>query len=176
MAPQDQFRQGQVGFVNQLQNMANGQGPSLVQNQLQQATDQNLAQQQALAASARGGNSGMAQRIAAQNAGNIQQQAAQQSAGLRQQEMLGAYGMLGNQLASARGQDIGLATGQAQIGLGAQGQQDSFTNALVNSANQRDIASAQLDEESKKRRAGGTGAFANILGGLGSAVTKVAAA
>ena len=101
-----QFQAGQQALVQQLRRRAAGQD-SLAALQLKQALGQNLAQQQALAASARPGNSAMAQRVAMQNAG-------MQTAGLSGQaqqamlaEQLGAQNMLGGVLQGARGQDIG---------------------------------------------------------------------
>src|SRR5665811_2063363 len=58
-------------------------GSQLAQNQLTQATDQNIAQQQGLISSQKGINPAMAGRVASQNAGNINQQAANQSAQLK---------------------------------------------------------------------------------------------
>ena len=179
MAPQDQFRGMQLGFANQLMNQANGHGPSMVQSQLQQATDQNLQNQMAMAASGRGMNAGAAQRLAQNNMAALGQQEAQQSAMLRNQEMLQAQGMLGNTLSQARGQDIGLASSQGQLDLASQGQKDSFGLGLVNAGNQRDLGlmqgqitggnnAAQLDAESNKRRS-----FGQFLGNMGQAAAGI---
>lgn len=139
MAPQDEFRGGQMDFVHALQAQAAGQGPSVAQNQLQAGLDQNIASQMAMAASQRGTNAGMGARMAAQNLGATNQQAAQQAAGLRAQEQLNAQGLLSQNLAQGRSQDIGLASQQAGLDLQSQGQKDAFTQALVNAGNQRDL-------------------------------------
>lgn len=117
--PQDQFRGGQVGLVDALTRSANGDGPSLAQGQLQQATDQGIKQAMALAASARGVNPAVAARMAADQASATQQNAAGQSAQLRLQEQQQARQQLAGVLDQSRGADIGLATSQA--GLDQQG-------------------------------------------------------
>jgi hypothetical protein len=117
MGPQEQFRQGQMGLMAQLQAQASGQGPSLAQMQLQQAGDRNLANAAALGASQRGaGVAGALRGIASQQAG-IGQQLAADSAMMRLQEQQQAQGLLAGVLGGARGQDIGLATGQAGMDL-----------------------------------------------------------
>ncbi len=115
----DQSRSYQNFLNNQLMAQTQGQGPSLAQGQFQQNLDQSIAAQQALAASARGGNIAGAQRQAAMNTGNLNLQGAQQAAQLRQQEQLNAQGLLSQTAGTQRSQDIGLATSQA--GLTQQG-------------------------------------------------------
>lgn len=127
---QAQFRNQQMGLAGQLAAQAAGQGPSVAGAQFKAAADTNLAQQQALAASGRGGNAAMAGRQAAQNASGFNQQAAQGAATARMQEQMNAQSMLGNVLNQGRGSDIGLATSQAgfnqQTGLANQGALNSF--------------------------------------------------
>lgn len=109
------FRNQQMALVNALNMQASGQGPSLAQAQLQQANEAAVASQMAQAASQRGINPALASRAAAQNIGNIQAQNAQESAKLRLAEQLQARQLLGQVTEGARGQDIGLATSQAQL-------------------------------------------------------------
>lgn len=139
MAPQQQTRDQQQQLGNMLMQSAEGKGPSVAQAQLQQATDQNIAQQQALAASMRGVNPAMAARLAANNSANAQQQAANQSAIIRAQEQQSAQGQLGNVLANTRGQDIGVATDAAQLeqqnkqfNAGQMNQQSQFNAGQLN--------------------------------------------
>jgi hypothetical protein len=89
---------------------AMGQGPSMAQGQLAQATNRNIAQQQAMAAGGRGGASPLAAMQAARNVSAMGQQAAGDSALLRQREMMDARGMLGQALTGFRGQDIDVAS------------------------------------------------------------------
>lgn len=116
--PDAQFRDQQMRLNKQLENQAMGVGPSLAQNQLQQATDQNIAQQMAMAASARGGNVGMAQRIAAQNAGAAQQQMAQQAGIMRLQEQQSAQGLLNQGIGQGRQGDLAGQQLKDNFGLG----------------------------------------------------------
>lgn len=133
----DFIQYGRVGSVGRAQRageleqmlmqQAMGQGPSLAQMQLQRAGAQAMAQQQALAAGARPGYGGMAQRMAAQNSGRISSDLAEQAALLRLREQMEARGMLAQMLAQQRGLDIQQAgtptnrTDWTQVGLGALG-------------------------------------------------------
>lgn len=112
---QAQFRGGQAQLVSDLQAQAAGNGPSLAQDQLRQGTDRNIAQAMALQASQRGTNAASGMRNIAQNTALANQQAAQQAATLRVQEQLAGREQLGNVLGAARGQDIGLASTDAQL-------------------------------------------------------------
>ncbi len=115
--PQDQFRNAQLGLVSQLQQQAAGQGPSLAQMQLQQGADRNLKNAIAMQASQRGGMAGgLAMRNIAQQRADIGQQLAGQAGMQRLQEQQQAQQMLGGISGGARGQDIGLATSQAELG------------------------------------------------------------
>lgn len=107
--------QGELGY--RLMQQANGQGPSLAQNQLQSATDQNIAQQMALAQSQAGGGNAATMRNAMQNSAGIQQQMANQSAGLRMQEQMNARQQLGGLLGGMRGQDQSLDMNRLGLGL-----------------------------------------------------------
>lgn len=85
----------QLALIQQLQDQSTGNGPSLANMQLQQATDQNMSQAMALGASQRGaGQAGMLKGIQGQQAG-MAQQAAGQSAITRLQEQRAAQGQLG---------------------------------------------------------------------------------
>lgn len=138
--PQDQFRQGQMDLVSALTAQAAGQGPSLAQGQLQQATDRNMAQAMALGRAQAGGqNAGLAMRQIQQAHAGMNQQAASDSALLRMNEQMQARNMLGQVLAGGRGQDIGLAAEQA--GLQQQSMLANQNSALqmqgMNDAQQR---------------------------------------
>lgn len=132
--PQNQFRQQQMGLANALQAQSMGQGPSLAQSQLRQGTDRNIAQAIALQASQRGTNPGQGMRQIAQTTAAANQQAAQQAADLRMQEQLAARQQLAGVTSSGRGQDIGLATDQAQLSQAANiaNQQAALQQAALN--------------------------------------------
>jgi hypothetical protein len=101
------FRGDQRGYIDQLNALANGKGPSLATNMLNQATADATNNQYAQAAGARG-NASLANRSAANSAAMLQGQSAQAGANARVQEQLGALGMLGGTISGARGQDEGL--------------------------------------------------------------------
>lgn len=90
-------------------------GPSVAQNMLSQATDQNARQAAAVAGSQRGGSSPLAGRTLAQNTMGIQQTAAGQGATMQAQEQEAAQGLAGQLIGQGRQQDIGLATDQASL-------------------------------------------------------------
>lgn len=114
--PQDQFRNAQLGLVSQLQQQAAGQGPSLADMQLRQGADRNLSNAIAMQASQRGGMAGgLAMRNIAQQRADLGQQLAAQSGMQRLQEQQQAQQMLGGISGGARGQDIGLASTQAEM-------------------------------------------------------------
>jgi hypothetical protein len=140
-------RQNMSQLSSALLSASQGGGPSAAQNQLGLATDANMQNALAMAASApgHGGNYASALKQAMTQRAGIQQNAALQSGQLRAQEMAGARGQL-SQLGSAlgqydigaRGQDIGLATSQAglnqQAGLANQQTQlaqQQHTNELI---------------------------------------------
>lgn len=115
-APQDQFRQGQVGLAQNLADTIQGKTPSVAQLQQQQAFAQQQAQQMGMAAAmGRGGNQALAMRSAMGNMGALGAQQAAASALQRAQETAMAQAQMGNVLGQGRGSDIGLA--QSQAGL-----------------------------------------------------------
>jgi hypothetical protein len=134
------IRARQLSILKQLEDAANGNAPSVAQLMLRRASDENISQQQGLAASARGPMVGLAAMNAATNIGNLNQKAALDQAILRAQEMSTARGQYGDASSAVRGQDIGLETSQA-----------GFVNA-TNLANQgayntRALSQAQLQQQ-----------------------------
>jgi hypothetical protein len=148
---QQQFLGQQQQLTNQLMQQAQGQGPSIAQAQLQQGTDQNIAQQMAMASSARGGNVGMAQRQAAMNAGQAQQQMAGQAGVLRLQEQQGAQQQLGQNLNSFQG------------GI------DNYNQGMIGLANQRDMGQQAANAQGGKM-------FGDFLSKGSEAMSKAAMA
>lgn len=105
----DPFRPQQEQLANMLMLQAQGQGPSLAQNQLQQATDRNIQQQQGMMASNRGVGAGLAMRAGMQNVAGLGQQAAMDSANTRMQEQMNAQSQLGAALEAGRAGDVNTA-------------------------------------------------------------------
>lgn len=120
-AAQGQVRGQQQDLIGMLRQQAAGQGPSIAEQQLRRSTDRAIAQQQGLAATAGPTNQALAARMAAQQGGALQSAMSGQAADARMQEQLNAQQQLGGLLGGVRGQDIGMAQAQAQLGL--QGQQ-----------------------------------------------------
>jgi hypothetical protein len=97
------FRGNQQDLVGRLEALSRGQGPSLAAQQFQAATDRNMAAQQSLAQTGRGGP--LAAFNAANNMGQLGAQAAQGSAMARVAEQQMALNQLGLTLHGARGSD-----------------------------------------------------------------------
>lgn len=140
---QGNYSNAQLGLnslAEQLKQQAAGQGPNLANQQLQNATGQNVSNQAALMAGQRGASSNvglMGRQIANQGA-NIQQQAAGQSAEnvLKQQMMAqsqlqnvyGTQGQLANQnYATTQGQ----VTANNQMGMEQAGQNAAANRGLI---------------------------------------------
>lgn len=99
------FRGGQQQLIGQLQQQANGEGPSLATAQFNTALDSGVAAQNAQANSgwASGGLAGLQ---AAQNIGGMTQNLAGQASQARMQEQLSARQQLAGVLGQARSQEL----------------------------------------------------------------------
>jgi hypothetical protein len=99
---------GQNALIAQLQAQANGQGPNPAQAMLNQATNNNIAQNTGMIASTKGINPALAARQASMNAANMNQQAAGQGAIMNAQQQLNAQnaqaGVLNNMATQALNQ------------------------------------------------------------------------
>lgn len=121
--------QNQANVFNQLQGVANGQGPNPAQAMLNQQTGQNIANQAALMAGQRGAgaNAGLLAREAAQQGGALQQNAVGQGAALQANQSLNALGQLGGLAGQQVAQQQGALQNYNQL---AQGEQGQLLNAL----------------------------------------------
>lgn len=173
------YLQNQQNVFNQQQNLAKaleaqsqGQGPSIAQQQLAEATGQNVAQQAALLAGQRGGsgNVGLQARQIGQAGAQAQQQAAGQSALMRLQEQLAAR----QQLQQQQGMMAGLSTQQVgqqaqamqAYGAQAQNEQQILLNALAQ-ANQANVSNAQqMNSANAQTAAAARQAQGSVFGGL----------
>jgi hypothetical protein len=115
------FRENQAGLVNRLEAMARGEGPSVSREMLKEATDRNVAQQQAMAQSGQG-NAALAAQQASSNATRLGAGTAQSAALGRVQEQIGATNQLGLTLYGARGADEDMN----RYNTGARNQRDQF--------------------------------------------------
>jgi hypothetical protein len=147
-------RNNQLGLMNQLELQSRGLGPSVSQQQLRMATDQNTATQASLAAGARG-NPALAQRNASNAAASVGAQAAGQAALGRIQEQMSAQQQLAGLTGQIRGQDIGLGQfnatqqqGNSQFNVNAtlqgQGQNQQGQMQALMAAYQAAVASGQI--------------------------------
>lgn len=145
----DQDRAGQQDLLRLYQQMAAGQGPSLAQGQLQQATDQNISNAMALGAAQQGQGLGYASALRgiADQSAAARQQAAAQSAMLRNYEQMQAMGAQGQLLGQMGGQSL------AREGLGA------------GTAYGYDSLNAQIAQQNQQRKANFFGGMINSAGG-----------
>ena len=173
---------GQQGTLNgMLMSQANGGGPNPALSQLHQTTDQNIANQFAMA-QGMGGNQAGAARNAMNQAGALNQNAAGQAATMRATQQLGAEGQLGQQL----GQQSAQANQMTQFYLGqgmnlAQAQQQA--QAQMQGLNvQQNLGIQGMNEQNNAAIQGiNAGAYQNqnqqasgILGGVLGGVSSVA--
>lgn len=132
------FRDYQLGLAQQLQNQANGQGPSLAQMQLQQSTDRTLNQSLGAIRSATGANAGLSARTAALAGAQGLGSAANQSGQLRLQEQQAAQQQLAGLANQGRTGDL---TTNAQS---LQAQQATQANRLAGIQGLSGVRQAQL--------------------------------
>lgn len=133
---------GQTALVRALQAQMAGNGPSLAQRQLQQATEQIQQQAAGAVASQRGINPALAARQILDAQNNAAQNAAGQSATLRLQEQLSTQDRLAQALAAQRGQDISQQQANTAA-LGTVGGLQQGQNAL---ALQNKLGTQQLNQ------------------------------
>ena len=171
------------------QNIANGTGPNVAQNMLNQTTGQNVANQAALMAGQRGAsaNAGLMARQIAQQGAATQQQAAGQGATLQAQQQQAALGQMAGigaqqagQLQAQQGQMGNMANTQAanQIGqtnagtqaaiqqqqnlMGAQGQ---YNQAGVGMQSNINAGNTQLNAGTQQGLQGLVGGLMGVAGG-----------
>lgn len=118
---QRQARAGQMELAQALQGQAAGRG-LVSQEMLRQGLQQQLAMQQAQAASASPANAAAAARTAAIQGGRAAAGMSGQSALAGMQERAQAQQQLGALLGQTRQQDIGYGSGAGQLGQGYSGQ------------------------------------------------------
>lgn len=141
----DQLRQtGQIdttqadesrGLMGQLARglfaRARGEGTSVAEEQMKQALERSRANAASIAASSPGVDAGTAMAQAQRAQEETALQGARDTSLLRAQEQLATEQALGGLLGNMRGQDIGLATSQAQLGLQEQGMRDQLASQFM---------------------------------------------
>lgn len=164
--------QNQSSVFNQLQNVANGQGPNPAQAMLANATGANTANQAALMAGQRGASANpalIARQAAMQGAAN-QQNAIGQGAQLQAQQSLNALSGMGNLATQQVGQQSQATAANTQA---AQNQQQQLLNSIAQQNNARvgmqsniNTANAGLVSDTM---GGQFDLISNLTGGGGSA-------
>lgn len=165
----------QQSLYSQLMAQANGQGPSLAQMQLQQATDANMRQAMALGQTQTGIGAGAGLRSVMDAQAGAQQQSAGQSAIVALQQQMAARqqaASLLNQMRTADIQQTGLTSQAAQAGQQLN-QQNAFQYAGLNnqinqaSANRWDAIIGSLLNSGGGAMSGGGGGGGSGGGGGG---------
>lgn len=153
-------RNKQMMLVEALTAAMNGQGPSLAEQQLKDATDKNMQQAAAFGGSMRGISPALMARQILQNQAAMGQGMAGQAAQLRANEVATARGQLGDALSGVRTGDMN------ELGTiaGAQNQQ----NATI-SSNELGAQSINAGIENANT-AGKSGIIGGALGGVGAAL------
>jgi len=161
--------QMQKTLAQQLAEQSQGQGQSLAQMQLQQASDQNLKNQAALIGSQKGMNPAQAARAVAMQGASQGQNLANQAAQLRLNEQLQKQKLLQETLQGQRGQDIGLLGAQTNLyGTAGQLGGSQQQRELENYWNNQKINAGVAEQNAKSNNAimGGLfGGAASILAG-----------
>lgn len=112
----DQMRGRQMGLADLLDAQARGTGgPSAAELQMRRGADQNVANAMGMMAAQRGSNAGAAMRQIGQQRAAIGAQTNADAGLMRAQEQMSAQNQLGQLLTGVRGQDMSMATGQAQL-------------------------------------------------------------
>lgn len=147
----DDARSIQSEAIRATRDVLSGAAPSVAERQLQETLNQNVQQQNAVAAGARGLSAASARRQAAQNIARLNLDTGAKGALLRAQEQATARGQLGGLATDTRGQDIGLATSQA-------GFQQQATQSDADRAVQENLTQARLGTDvSQSNAANATG-------------------
>jgi hypothetical protein len=172
------FRDQQINAINQLERISKGD-LSMVEGMLREATDKNIRQQSAFAASQAPMNQAMGARVASQNIGNINQGLIGQASQAKIAEQMQAANALADALQGARGLEIdkGKANLMAQLqgltaGLGAIGQERGM-QADVGKANlMAALQAGQANLGSQLQTRDTQAQVANMMNQLGLDMTK----
>lgn len=171
LTPQASTAVGNQNFLaDQYGAMARGEGPNPAQNQLNEATQKNVANQAAMMAGQRGSsaNAGLMARQAAQQGAATQQTAVGQAATLGAQQQIAAQ----NNLANLANNQIS-QTGQAITGQGSaqQNEQAILQNANTSYNNAAVGMQSNINNVNSQTAAANQNMAANTMGGISSAIS-----
>lgn len=162
----DSWQGRQKNLADDLEGVASGKTPSLADLQFQKATEQNIAQQFALARSQRGSNNpALGMRNAQMQAAQVGQGAALDSAMARIQEQRSAQAMLTQVYGTAGAQSVQMAIAQGDITA-----KEALANAIAE--NERQIKQAILNQEAGTVNAGAQNNSNNLVYGTNSKVEQ----
>ena len=137
---------GQLQNINQLNAQAQGQGPSLAQQQAQQQSQANIAANMATIGSQRGSaNSALGLRQAGEAAAQANQQSVQAGVMGRTAEEMNAQQQLAGALGQTQGQVQQGAQAQAQLGQQASLQNAQAANAMTSQQGQMNQATTMAN-------------------------------
>lgn len=166
--------QNQNDLALRLNAEANGQGPNVAENELSQATGNNISNQAALMAGQRGASSnvGLIARNAARQGADIQQNSAGEAATLQAQQQIAAQqgeaNLAGAQIAQAGQAGNNASSAQISEQNTLQGANTSYNNTNANVQGNINSTNAQT-AAANQNKAG------NLVGGLLSGASSVAA-
>lgn len=165
--------QNQSNVFNQMQGVANGQGPNPAQAMLNQQTGQNVQNQAALMAGQRGAgqNVGLLARQAAMQGANTQQQAVGQGATMQANQSLNALGQMGGMANNMVNNQIGQTNA---ITAANQAEQGNLLNALQGANQSRVGMQSNINQGNTalalQEMQQGESAVGGFLGGMGNAM------
>jgi hypothetical protein len=157
---------GQNALNAQLQAAANGQGPNPALAQLQQTTQQNVANAAGTVASQRGINPALAARMAVDQGAGLNQQAAGQAAVMDANQQIAARQQLGQNLSATAQTQLGQQAGGVSAlgtagGLNLQSQGINAGVAQQNTANQQQSNAIMAGQSAQN-----AGINAGLIGGV----------
>lgn len=170
----DPFRAGQLGQVQQLQDIANGTqagaGELAVNRQVQQAQ----AAQQAQARMARGGNAALAYRNAAKNTAGIGLQGAGQASQAQMQDQMNAQGLLNSALTNGRSSDQQVDLANMAAKLQQQGMNDQQVQAYLSQLTGMNATQLQAQMQAYAAAKAAPGVAGGLLQAAGPIVGAIA--
>lgn len=176
-----EFRKYQQDLATQLSAQARGEGPSLAQMQLQQATDRTMAQSLGAIKAGMGSQGALAARTAALAGSSQLANLGGQSGMLRLQEQRAAQDALASLAQQGRGQDIqgsqlGLNAQQAQAQARQAGIDAMIRSGQIKAGAQGNVYGTQTGQAQADIAQGGAQEYAAQLRALGRSEAEIAQA
>lgn len=164
-------RTKQDDLIAALLAQAEGRGPSVAQQQLQQGTEQSIRQLASVAGSSKGVSPAIQAKMIADNAGYQNQAMVGQSAMTRLQEQMAARSALGQAINSQRGQDVSMYGQQSGLAQALGSLQNQGNSVAVDNQMRAQGLNAGVAEQNSKF---GQDLVGGLLGSAGAAGGKLA--